>query len=213
MPKKINRRLRIPRFNHEEHLHELGFGIVCGIDEVGRGAWAGPLVAAAVILNKKLYGLRDSKMLSASQREKLAKKIQRTSKWGIGEVSAKELNKLKLTKGTQLAFRRAIKALGVKPDFILFDGLPGLYLERATASRTGCRALKKGDMICSSIAAASIIAKVYRDELMRQLDKEIKGYNFSSHKGYGTKEHQARLKKLGPSKVHRMFYKSLRANK
>ena len=188
--------------HHEAYLREQGFKIIAGVDEVGRGAWAGPLVAAAVILNRRLYGLRDSKMLLASQREKLAKKIQRTSKWGIGEVSVLELNKLKLTKGTQLAFRRAVKALSSKPDFVLADGFKFL-------SPLPCRALKKGDMICYSIAAASIIAKVYRDELMVQLDKKHHGYHFDKNKGYGTKSYQNALKKLGPSKANRLFYKSL----
>jgi len=212
---KLSKRWRLPHRKHEDYLHEVGFNVVCGLDEVGRGAWAGPLVAAAVILPrapklktqisnvKRLYGIRDSKLLSASQREKLAKKIRRSSKVGIGEVSVKELNKLKLTKATQLAFRRAIRALKIKPDYILSDGF-------RYVSPTLCRAIIKGDRICSSIAAASIVAKVYRDKLMRKLDKEIKGYNFSSHKGYGTKEHQKSLKKLGPSSEHRMFYKSLR---
>ncbi len=207
---KLTKRLRIPKSLQEDFLREQGFEFIAGVDEVGRGAWAGPLVAGAVILSKKLYGLRDSKLLSAKEREKLSKKIKKTSLWGIGEVSVDELNKLKLTKATYLAFNRAIKALKVKPDFILLDGSPGLYPERARASRMGCRAIKKGDMTCSSIAAASIIAKVHRDKLMRQLDKKIKGYYFSSHKGYGTKLHQNRLSKLGPSEHHRKFYKSIK---
>lgn len=201
--RKITRCIIIPKQNHEDYLHELGFNIVCGVDEVGRGSWAGPLVAAAVVLNKRLYGLRDSKMLSAFQREKLAKKIKRTSKWGIGEVSVRELNKLKLTKGTQLAFRRAVLSLKIKPDFVLVDGFK-------FDSPIPCRALKKGDMICSSIAAASIIAKVYRDKLMQDLEKKYPGYGFSENKGYGTKSHRDGLKKLGPIKIHRMFYKSLK---
>ncbi len=200
---ELSKKIRIPKTHHEDYLHEMGFEKIAGVDEVGRGAWAGPLVAGAVILNQRLYGLRDSKMLSAFKREKLAQKIRASSKWGIGEASVAELNILKLTKGTQLAFRRAIAALKVKCDFILADGF---FFD----SPLPCRALKKGDMICSSIAAASIVAKVYRDKLMRELDKEIKGYNFSSHKGYGTKEHQKALKKLGPSREHRMFYKSLK---
>ena len=200
---KLTKRLRIPRQDHEDFLREQGFEVICGLDEVGRGAWAGPLVAGAVILNKRLYGLRDSKLLTAKEREKLARKIRRTSKVGIGEVSVAELNKLKLTKATQLAFSRAVKKLRRKPDYILSDGFK-------FDSPIPCRALKKGDMICSSIAAASIVAKVYRDKIMRKLDKKIKCYYFAKHKGYGTRLHRERLKKLGPSKAHRMFYKSLR---
>ena len=205
---KQTKKLRIPKTHHEDFLKEKGFKVICGLDEVGRGAWAGPLVASAVILNKRLYGLRDSKLLRAKEREKLARKIRASSKVGIGEVSVGEVNNLKLTKATQLAFSRALRDLRVNCDFVLIDGNNiKLYPEY---KRGACRALKRGDMICSSIAAASIVAKVYRDKLMRKLDKEIKGYNFSSHKGYGTKEHQAKLKKLGPSKAHRMFYKSLK---
>lgn len=196
---KYLKRLRIPRRAHEDFLLEKGFRVICGLDEVGRGAWAGPLVAAAVILDKRLYGLRDSKLLTFKEREKLARKIRRTSKIGIGEVSVREINKLKLTKATQLAFSRAVKKLRRRLDYILSDGFK-------FDSPIPCRPLKKGDMFCSSIAAASIVAKVYRDRIMRQLDKKIKGYNFRSHKGYGTKEHQEKIKQLGPSKIHRQNY-------
>jgi len=213
---KFTKRLRIPKTAHEIFLQEQGFEIICGVDEVGRGAWAGPLVAGAVILpaspaggSKRLYGLRDSKLLNSKERGKLARRIKKSSIWGIGEVTVSELNILKMTKSTQLAFNRALKALKVKCDFILVDGISGLYPERAVASRTGCRSLKKGDMTCSSIAAASIIAKVHRDRIMRKLDKKIKGYYFRTHKGYGTKLHQRRLAKLGPSSQHRRFYKSI----
>lgn len=204
---KITKRLRIPKTSQEEFLHEQGFEVIVGVDEVGRGAWAGPLVAGAVILSKRLYGLRDSKLLTSSEREKLSKKIKKSSVWGIGEVSVEELNVLKMTKSTQLVFKRALRRLKVNYDFVLLDGANiKLYPEWR---RGACRALKKGDMNCSSIAAASIIAKVYRDKLMRQLDKEIKGYYFHKHKGYGTKLHQRRLTKLGPSVHHRKFYKSI----
>lgn len=196
---KLTKRLRIPRRDHEEYLYEQGFEVICGLDEVGRGAWAGPLVASAVILNKRLYGLRDSKLLTAKERERLARKIRASSKVGIGEVSVREVNNLKLTKATQLAFSRAVKKLRRSPDYILADGFEFL-------SPIPCRAIKKGDMVCSSIAAASICAKVYRDRLMRKLDRQIKGYFFSNHKGYGTLLHRARLKKLGPSPAHRKYY-------
>lgn len=207
---KISKRLRIPQNDHEEYLRGQGFNIICGLDEVGRGAWAGPLVAAAVILpasrqggSKRLYGLRDSKLLSHDQRVKLAKKIRRTSKFGIGEVSVEDIDKLKLTKATQLAFSRALKSLKTKVDFILVDGFK-------IDSPIPCRALKKGDMICSSIAAASIVAKVYRDNLMRKLDKKYNGYYFSQHKGYGTRLHRERLAKIGLSEVHRKYYRPIK---
>ncbi|MEK7143058.1 MAG: ribonuclease HII [Patescibacteria group bacterium] len=203
---KLSNRLRIPQNDHEEYLRGQGFNIICGLDEVGRGAWAGPLVAAAVILpasrqgeSKRLYGLRDSKLLSHEQRVKLAKKIKRTSKFGIGEVTVEEIDKLKLTKATQLAFSRALKKLKAKVDFVLVDGFK-------IDSPLPCRVLKKGDMICSSIAAASIVAKVYRDNLMRKLDKKYRGYYFSLHKGYGTRLHRERIAKLGCSGIHRKYY-------
>lgn len=203
---KLTKRLRIPKNNHEICLKEQGFEVICGLDEVGRGAWAGPLVAAAVILDKRYYGLRDSKLLRSRDREKLSKKIKKTCLWGIGEVSAQEIDNLKLTKATQLAFQRAVENLKVKPDFILADGFKFL-------SPIPCRHLIKGDMTCLSISAASIVAKVHRDRLMRKLDKEIKGYYFRLHKGYGTKLHQRRLKKLGPSIHHRKSYRPIKVLK
>jgi len=198
MKKKISKRLRIPKSSQEEYLKGMGYKVICGVDEVGRGSWAGPLVAGAVILSKRLYGLRDSKLLDSKEREKLSRKIKKSSIWGIGEVSASEIDKIGVSEATQLAFKRAVFKLK-KPDFVLADGFK-------FDSPIPCRALKKGDMTCSSIAAASIIAKVYRDGLMRKLDKKIKGYYFSKHKGYGTRLHQRRLKKLGPSSEHRKSY-------
>ncbi|MCL5407614.1 MAG: ribonuclease HII [Patescibacteria group bacterium] len=199
---KLTKRLRIPKDNHEVNLKEQGFNFICGLDEVGRGAWAGPLVAAAVILDRRYYKLRDSKLLTSKDREKLSRKIKKTCFWGIGEVSVEEIDELKLTKATQLAFRRAVENLKVKPDFVLSDGFK-------FDSPLPCLHLIKGDMNCVSIAAASIIAKVYRDKLMLQLDEKIEGYSFGLHKGYGTKLHQKRLEKLGPSVHHRRCCKPI----
>ncbi len=200
---KLTKRLRIPKNTHELRLKKQGYNFICGLDEVGRGAWAGPLVAGAVILDKRYYGLRDSKLLKSSDREKLSVKIKKTCLWGIGEVSVEEIDQLKLTKATQLAFRRAVENLKVQPDFVLSDGFK-------FDSPLPCLHLIKGDMNCVSIAAASIVAKVYRDELMRQLDKKINGYDFGIHKGYGTKLHQKCLEKLGPSVHHRKSYKPIK---
>lgn len=200
---KKSKKLRIPRTHHEDFLHEKGFEIICGLDEVGRGAWAGPLVAGAVILNRRLYGLRDSKLLTAKEREKLARRIRASSKVGIGEVSIEEVNKLKLTKATQLAFSRAVAKLRRQPDYILVDGFK-------FDSPIPCRPLKKGDMICSSIAAASIVAKVYRDRLMKKLSKNYQGFGLEDNKGYGTRAHREGLKMLGPSEIHRLFYRSIK---
>lgn len=200
---KLTKRLRIPKNHHEIRLQKQGYKFICGLDEVGRGAWAGPLVAAAVILDKRYYGLRDSKLLKSRDREKFSRKIKKTSIWGIGEVSVEEIDTLRLTQATQLAFRRAIESLEIQPDFILADGFKFL-------SPLPCLRLIKGDMTCLSIAAASIVAKVHRDRLMRKLDQEIKGYYFRCHKGYGTKLHQRRLEKLGPSAVHRRYYRPIK---
>lgn len=201
---KITKRLRIPKNEQEEYLREMGFDVICGVDEVGRGAWAGPLVAAAVILDKKLNGLRDSKLLNRKEREKLSLKIRRKCVWGVGVVSVSELETLKMTKGTQLAFSRAIENLKRKIDFVLVDGI---FFDSPIAHRK----IIKGDMTCSSIAAASIVAKVHRDNLMKKLDKIVPGYHFAIHKGYGTKLHQNVLKKLGPCSQHRKFYKSIKS--
>lgn len=214
---KYSKCLRIPKTAQEEYLRAKGFEKIAGLDEVGRGAWAGPLVAAAVILPqseiknptpltgsknakiKKIYRLRDSKLLTSKERQKLAGKIKKTCQFGIGEVSAKEIDRLKLTKATELAFLRSIENLKVKPDFVLIDG----FRFKLTIL---CQAIKKGDMVCSSIAAASIIAKDHRDKIMRNLDQKIGGYYFAKHKGYGTKLHQQRLKKLGPTPFHRKSF-------
>jgi ribonuclease HII len=195
----MKRRNLRPTIIFEKDLKARGFNFICGLDEVGRGAWAGPLVAGAVILDKRYYGLRDSKMLKPQAREKLARKIKKSCLWAVGEVSAREVDKLKITKATQLAFKRAVRNLKQKPDFVLADGFK-------FESPIPCRAFIKGDQKVCSIAAASIVAKVYRDEIMRQKDKEIKGYCFGIHKGYGTKLHQNKLKKLGVSKIHRKSF-------
>lgn len=200
--KKLSKKEKIPKNHHEEKLKGEGYKFICGLDEVGRGAWAGPLVAGAVILDKRYYKLRDSKLLTAIKREKLALKIKRSCFWGIGEVTVKEIDKLKLTKATQLAFRRAVENLKVSPDFILSDGFK-------FDSPIPCLKIIKGDMKCVTIAAASIVAKVYRDKLMCKLNKKIQGYSFHLHKGYGTKLHIERLRRLGPSEQHRKSYRPI----
>lgn len=199
----------MPKTDQEEFLREMGFEVVCGVDEVGRGAWAGPLIAAAVIMPQNVKAqikndkwekeIRDSKMLSAKERERLNLLIRKHCRCGIGEVSVKELEKHKMTRGTQLAFRRAIEDLGIKVDFVLSDCFK-------FDSPIPSRGIIKGDVKCMSIAAASIVAKVYRDKLMENTDRQYPGYCFKIHKGYGTKLHQNALKRLGKCAEHRSFF-------
>jgi len=197
----LSKRLRIPKINNEEYFRSLGFKNIVGVDEVGRGSWAGPIVAAAVKLpnNKRLYNLRDSKLLSAKIREQLAKKIKKVAQCGIGVVNASEINKIGLTESLSQAYELALNNLKIKSDFILIDG------NRIKNSVIPQKAIIKGDMQCASIAAASIIAKTFRDKLMRTLGKKFPKYHLDKNKGYGTKEHQKALKKYGASEIHRDY--------
>lgn len=196
---KLLKRLRIPRLSLEIELREKGYKNIAGLDEVGRGCLIGPIVAAAVILpSKRLYSLRDSKLLSEKEREKLAKKIKKQARAiSYGIVSAKEIEKLGLSQAGLLVLKRAILNLKPKPDFLLVDfyKIPDLPFPQ--------KAIKKGDSVCLSISAASILAKVFRDNLMEKLGKRYPGYFFEENKGYGTKEHLKALKKLGPCEIHR----------
>lgn len=198
-----------PHFRFEKEAFKRGFLCVAGVDEVGRGAWAGPLVAAAVVLSPKRawarLGLRDSKQLPASKREQLRERLE---KWGaelgIGEVTVAEINRLGLGPATRLAMQRAIDALPQKPDLILVDGRRVLFPGIAS------RAIVGGDRRSLSVAAASITAKVRRDGIMRQQGLSFyPRYFFEVHKGYGTKLHQKCLEKFGPSLWHRSNFRPI----
>ncbi len=206
-PCKITKRLQIPKTFQEEYRKDKGFQKIVGLDEVGRGSWAGPLVAACVILprNKRLYSLRDSKLLNEKEREKLALKIKKTCRYGIGRAEVSEINQLGITASLDLAYSRAIKKLKIKIDFLLIDGLG--WKQAPLPSK----AIKKGDMTCASIAAASIVAKVYRDDLMRKLSKKYSKWHFDQHKGYGTKLHRDLIKKYGICAIHRVNYKPIKS--
>ncbi len=183
-------------------MRQQGFKNVVGIDEVGRGSWAGPLVAAAVKLpqNKRLYKIRDSKLLTQKEREQLARKIKKsTAQIGIGLIEADEINKIGLSQALQRTYLLALKDLSIKPDFILIDG------QRISDFSIAQKAIIKGDLLCASIAAASIIAKVARDKMMRQLGRKFWQYKFHKNKGYGTQEHQKILAKYGPCEIHRDY--------
>ncbi len=199
--------VQIPTFHEERALMAQGVTLIAGVDEVGCGCWAGPVHAAAVILplNSRLAIIRDSKLLSRAQRERWVEEIKkRSTAWAVGSASSEEVDKLNIRQAAFLAMQRALEALPLKPEFVLADGyqIPGLAVP--------CKRIVDGDTHVKSIAAASIIAKVTRDRLMEELDQRYPGYGFADHKGYGTKQHQAALAKLGPSPIHRMSYAPIR---
>ena len=183
-----------------------GYTLICGIDEAGRGALAGPVVAACVILpiNCIPRGVDDSKALTPQQRETAFEEILHMARGiGIGQVEAAEIDRINILKATHEAMRRAMRALpgGLTPDLALIDGLP------VRPFPVFQWALVKGDARCASIAAASIIAKVTRDRLMCAADLQYPGYGFSSHKGYPSPPHKLALSRLGPCAIHRLTYK------
>ena len=180
-----------------------GLGPVCGVDEAGRGPWAGPVSAAAVILEarKRPKGLNDSKKLTARQREGLEIEIKaRAVAWGVGFASVEEIAQLNILHATGLAMRRAIEAMQTAPAYALVDGNYAFALPCPVKTVVG------GDGISSSIAAASILAKVARDRLMAQMDVVYPGYGFASHKGYRAQRHADALIELGPCPIHRMAW-------
>ncbi len=180
-------------------------GPVCGVDEAGRGPWAGPVSAAAVILDAPIPGLDDSKALSARQREDLEPRIKaRARAWAVGFASPEEIGRLNILGATGLAMRRAVEALGLLPAFALVDGNYAFVLPCQV------RTVVRGDAICASIAAASILAKTARDRLMTEMDALHPGYGFAAHKGYGVPEHAAALERLGPCPIHRMTFAPVR---
>lgn len=183
--------------------------MICGIDEVGRGCFAGPVVAGAVIFpsNSKLIdGIADSKLLKPLKRRELAKEIkERAEAWAIGEISVMDINQFGIGQATQMAFSQAVKNLKKAADFFLIDAF---YVK--TLDKLKQKPVPGGDRISASIAAASIIAKVYRDDLMEKLHSAFPDYGFDKHKGYGTNFHRQMIKKFGLSELHR---KSFNLNK
>ncbi len=182
-------------------------GLIAGVDEAGRGPWAGPVVTAAVILNYKNVpeGLNDSKKLTEARREDLFDQIMTTAHVGIASASPATIDRLNIRGATLSAMVRAVNALPRVPERVLVDGRdipPGLIQEG--------QSLIKGDGRCLAIAAASIVAKVLRDRMMVRLDGLTPGYGFARHKGYGVPLHQQALADLGPSKHHRMSFRPVR---
>lgn len=177
--------------------------LIAGVDEVGRGCLAGPVIAAAVILRNNISGLKDSKKLTKKKREELSLIIMQNSYFSFGSSSPKEIDKINILQASLLAMKRAILNLSVKPGKILIDGIhkPDLNTDTQT--------IISGDSYIDQISAASIIAKVYRDNLMMQFDKEYPNFYFSSHMGYGTKMHKAAIKKYGITPIHRKTFKGV----
>jgi ribonuclease HII len=188
---------------NEEHIYATGAKLVAGVDEAGRGPLAGPVVAGAVILPPFVHlpKLNDSKLVSEKDRNLLYQKINDIAiAVGIGEVSVELIDRHNILEATKMAMNRAIKDLGVTPDFLLTDAV------NLAHSVIPQKNIIKGDRLSASIAAASVIAKVHRDKLMRQMHEEYPLYGFDRHKGYCTKDHLAALAKYGPCPYHRKSF-------
>jgi len=192
----------------ERSLWQQGLTIIAGIDEAGRGAWAGPVMAAAVVLpvdpgiGLALAGVRDSKQMTPRQRERWAAEIKAVAvAWAVGAASAGEIDEGGILPATRLAMTRAIQGLGIMPEHFLFD-----FIHWKECPYPGEK-LVRGESRSLSIAAASVLAKTTRDALMRELDGEYSAYGFARHKGYGTAVHQAAIKTQGLCAVHRRSFR------
>lgn len=190
-------------YSIEKEYEAKGYRVICGCDEAGRGPLAGPVCAAAVILPMDLVieGLNDSKKLSEKKREALFDEIrEKAVSYGIALADEKEIDEINILNASMLAMRRAIEALTAAPDLALIDG------NRAKGFSQDAVPIVKGDARSPSIAAASILAKVTRDRLMKKLDEEYPGYGFAVHKGYPTKAHYDAIREKGPSPIHRVTF-------
>lgn len=194
-------------FDIENELHNSGFVTVCGVDEAGRGPLAGPVFAAACILPSDfdISGINDSKKISEKKREMLYERITAGNAiWAVGVAANEEIDSVNILNATYLAMKRAVDSLSIKPDILIVDG------NRYPNTGIPEKVIVKGDSLSFSIAAASIIAKVSRDRLMAELDKQYPQYQFAKHKGYGTALHYEMIKKYGISPIHRKsFLKNL----
>lgn len=198
------------KFKEEKLGEEQGYHLIAGIDEVGRGCLAGPVVAAAVIIPRDsrpswYKKVRDSKLLAPEQRELLSPLIHQSAiSIGTGVVYPDTIDTQGMTRAVRLAMKQAIEQLLPQPDYILIDYLtvPGLHLPQ--------KGVENGDTLCFSIACASIVAKVFRDHMMVELDKKYPGYGLAQNKGYGTEEHVVGLRKYGPSPIHRQLFRPVK---
>ena len=199
----INMKETIDNYKYERELNKKGITLIAGVDEVGRGPLIGPVVAAAVILPKnfELEGLTDSKKLSEKKREKFFEIIKKEAiSIGIGVISEKRIDEINIYEATKEAMYEAINNLNPKPEHILIDAMK---LDLSVPSTS----IIKGDLLSISISAASVIAKVTRDHMLYELDKEYPMYDLKNNKGYGTKKHIEAIKKYGITKYHRLSYK------
>ena len=203
----------------EDDSYALGFRFIAGVDEAGRGPLAGPVVAAAVILPRGYFHpeIKDSKLLSPQQREKLAPLIREQAVCcGIGVVGVEDIDRINILQASLLAMVQALDALTSLPDCVLIDGnqpIPAKLFHKSrwqTSESPYQKTIVKGDQLCISIAAASIVAKVARDEMMVDYDKEFPHYGFAAHKGYGCAAHLEALRRHGPSPIHRKSFAPVR---
>lgn len=202
-PDKTEKISHEPTWKYEDLLLQKGFKRIAGIDEVGRGPLAGPVVAAAVILDRKneIPGIRDSKKLSEKKRVYFYNEIMNSAlAIGVGIVDELTIDSINIRNATHLAMKKAIADLPLRPDFLLIDA------ETLTSLDIPQKPIIKGDSLCFSIAAASIIAKVKRDSLVSAYDSIYPGYGFSKHKGYGTKQHFECIRKYGILPIHRKTF-------
>ena len=200
-----------PHIEYEKQLWEEGFQVIAGLDEAGRGAWAGPVFAGAVVLPSDericdlLSGVRDSKRMTAKQRQRWEDCIKSASvAWAVGSASHTEIDEIGIVPATCLAMQRSIEQINNPPSYLLVDYI---NIEDCSSPQLS---IPKGDCQSLSIAAASVLAKVARDALMVELDKHYPGYGFARHKGYGTAQHRTALEGMGPCPIHRMSFKPLK---
>jgi ribonuclease HII len=194
---------KAPSLTIERGLWDDGADVIVGVDEVGRGAWAGPISVGAAVLpaDKRVYRVRDSKMLTEVERERIFDRIAGWCRaWAVGHASQEECDSLGMSAAQKLAARRAIEGLGLTPDHVLIDGRWD-FVGLGPAAPT--QRLVKGDATCLSIAAASILAKVTRDRMMRQEAQHFPAYDFDLNKGYPCPRHKMALRAWGPTSIHR----------
>jgi ribonuclease HII len=196
--------------SYEDELFSCGFENIAGADEVGRGSLAGPIVAAAVIIDRKKFfieGLNDSKKIPTKNRLKIFKRVIKSCKcWSISKVSPGIIDRISLGNANKLVLKKAVSNLKIKPDIIITDALDIVIRK----SDIPVIPIINGDELSSSIAAASIIAKVFRDRMMLKLSRTYPEYYFEKNKGYGTREHIQAIKTYGPSGIHRLSYKNFK---